>query len=149
MSTHSWPEPGDAIVAGHLEDLDEEACWQLLESRVVGRLAWMGPHGLSVVPLNFEVREGHIEARTAAYSGASHECDHADVAFQVDDVDGSRRSGWSVLVRGVGRVDYAFQRPDIDVWPAGVRTVRLIIDPRSISGRRLLPNRRFGDARRR
>ena len=41
--------------------------------------------------------------RTTAYSEVARECDDSPVAFEVDDVEESTQSGWSVLMRGPRR----------------------------------------------
>jgi hypothetical protein len=125
--------------AGRLLELAEDECWDLLAGAPVGRLAWKGAEGLSVVPVNFVVADGRIAMNTAAYSAQARECDDLPVAFQVDAVDASARSGWSVLVRGTAHVEYSHPPDESpDVWPAGVKPLHLVIDPTSVSGRRLL-----------
>jgi nitroimidazol reductase NimA-like FMN-containing flavoprotein (pyridoxamine 5'-phosphate oxidase superfamily) len=127
--------------AGRLVELTEAECWELLGSEPVGRLAWRGAEGLSVVPVNYIADEGRVSINTAAYSAQARECDDLPVAFQVDAVDATARSGWSVLVRGTAHVEYAQDGTtsnDPDVWPAGVRPLRLVIDPTGVTGRRLL-----------
>jgi hypothetical protein len=63
------------------------------------------------------------------------------VAFQVDALDEKTRSGWSVLVRGVAHIDYGREVGGTpDEWPAGVKPLQLVIDPISVTGRRLLPS---------
>ena len=128
--------------AGRLVELTPDECWALLTSVPVGRLAWHGPAGLSVVPVNFVEADGRIFVNTAAYSSLARECDDQPVAFQVDALDPSNRSGWSVLVRGVAHIDYGAAEdpgPTPDVWPAGTRALRLSVNPTTVSGRRLLP----------
>jgi nitroimidazol reductase NimA-like FMN-containing flavoprotein (pyridoxamine 5'-phosphate oxidase superfamily) len=125
---------------GRLVELAEDECWDLLRSTPAGRLAWSGAEGLSVVPVNFVAAERRIVIKTAAYSAQARECDDNPVAFQVDALDASTRSGWSVLVRGVAHIDYGRdQDRDLpDVWPAGVRPLKLVVEPTSVTGRRLL-----------
>ena len=58
------PEPG----SGHLLDLTVDECWELAASQPVGRLAWTGPSGPTVIPVNFAVDGRLVHVRTAAYS---------------------------------------------------------------------------------
>lgn len=135
-TTSSWS-------TGRLVELAADECWELLGGAPAGRLAWHGPEGLSVIPVNFVASDGRVLIRTAAYSSLARECDDNPVAFQVDAIDPGTRSGWSVLVRGVAHIDYGEAEPDgptPDVWPAGARPLQLSVDPTSVTGRRLLPH---------
>jgi nitroimidazol reductase NimA-like FMN-containing flavoprotein (pyridoxamine 5'-phosphate oxidase superfamily) len=125
--------------SGQLTDLTEDECWSLAASRPVGRLAWTGPQGLTVVPVNFVVTDRRVHVRTAAYSALARECDDSLVAFQVDELDADHRSGWSVLLRGRARVEYGGADPgaEPDVWPVGARALRVTVDVAEVSGRRV------------
>jgi nitroimidazol reductase NimA-like FMN-containing flavoprotein (pyridoxamine 5'-phosphate oxidase superfamily) len=121
-----------------LVDLDTDECWELAASRPVGRLAWTGPHGPTVIPVNFAVDGRTVRVRTTAYSAAGRECDDALVAFQVDSVDADERTGWSVLMRGRCQLDDA---PGEDrapeSWLTGPRTLTLKVEVTEVTGRRL------------
>jgi hypothetical protein len=124
---------------GQLMDLSADECWTLAASMPVGRMAWSGPQGPTIVPVNFLLTDGQVHVRTAAYSALARECDDSPVAFEVDQFDIERRSGWSVLLRG--RAHLAFggspggDQPE--VWPAGARGLFLTIDVEETSGRRV------------
>jgi hypothetical protein len=122
-----------------LVDLSTSECWQLALSRPVGRLAWTGPHGPTVIPVNFVVEAGNVLVRTKAYSEVARECDDSMVAFQVDSFDQEAQTGWSVLMRG--RAHFEYQTPSADgdpeVWIDGPRSLRLRIDVSEITGRRI------------
>ena len=124
---------------GQLLDLTPDECWTLAASMPVGRLAWCGPHGPTVVPVNFTVADGQVHVRTAAYSAQARECDDSPVAFEVDQFDAVTRTGWSVLLRGRAALEYGRapgdQQPE--VWPAGARALLLTIDVEETSGRRV------------
>jgi len=130
----------ESATHGWLVDLPTQECWRLLISRPVGRLAWSGPHGPTVVPVNFTVDGQHVLIRTKAYSEAARECNDTMVAFQVDSFDEQAREGWSVLVRGRARFEH--QSPttdgDPDVWVDGPRSLRLRIETTEVTGRRIL-----------
>jgi nitroimidazol reductase NimA-like FMN-containing flavoprotein (pyridoxamine 5'-phosphate oxidase superfamily) len=123
-----------------LVDLSTEECWQLVTSRPVGRLAWSGPHGPTVIPVNFAVDGRNVLIRTKAYSEAARECDDTMVAFQVDSFDEQAHQGWSVLVRG--RAHFEYQSPttdgDPEVWVDGPRSLRLRVEVTEVTGRRIL-----------
>lgn len=121
-------------------ELTADECWDLLRGTAVGRLAWNGAVGPTVVPVNFAVTSGGIDVRTTAYSSAAREADDSPVSFQADHVDPVTRTGWSVLAHGHVHIDWSFGRvdaPQIDVWPTGARSLRLHLEVEEISGRRL------------
>jgi nitroimidazol reductase NimA-like FMN-containing flavoprotein (pyridoxamine 5'-phosphate oxidase superfamily) len=124
---------------GLLTDLTADECWDLAASRPVGRLAWTGPQGLTVVPVNYVVSDRRVHVRTAAYSALARECDDSDVAFQIDQFDTDNQSGWSVLLRGKAHV--ASRGSDTgnepDVWPTGARALQVTVDVQQVSGRRV------------
>ena len=68
----------------------------------------------------------------------------ARVAFEIDDFDGARRSGWSVLVQGVGHdvtdaldlTSERLQALEVTPWAPGDKPRLLRIDATTISGRR-------------
>jgi len=123
-----------------LLDLTPEECWSLAASQPVGRLAWAGPHGPTVVPVNFLLSGGRVHVRTAAYSALARECDDSQVAFEVDQFDAAHRSGWSVLMRGRARIGYDGSEggDQPDVWPAGTRGLRVTVDVAEVTGRRVV-----------
>jgi len=126
--------------SGRLVDLTETECWTLARTRPVGRLAWSGPGGLTVVPVNFSLDGETVIVRTAAYSAIGRECDDCAVAFQIDELDERMRSGWSVQMRGWAHVDHGqVGGPEPQVWPSGAKTLRLRITVTEVSGRRLVP----------
>ena len=123
----------------HLTDLGADECWSLAATRPVGRLAWTGSHGLTVIPVNFTVTGAEVVVRTTAYSEVARECDDSPVAFEVDDIDTDTRSGWSVLLRGRGHLEYGppHGEAEPDVWLSGPRSLRLRISVTEVTGRRL------------
>ena len=122
-----------------LHDLTAAECWELAALQPVGRLAWAGPHGPTVVPVNFEITGREVQVRTTAYSALAQECDDSLVAFEVDDFDAGTRLGWSVLMRGRAHLGYhdAHSDGEPDVWAAGARTLRVTVEVDEITGRRL------------
>jgi nitroimidazol reductase NimA-like FMN-containing flavoprotein (pyridoxamine 5'-phosphate oxidase superfamily) len=119
-------------------ELEPDECWSLASALPVGRLAWTGPHGPTVIPVNFAVTGAEVLVRTTAYSEMARECDDSPVAFEVDEVDASARSGWSVLMRGRGHLESVPSgEAGPDVWPPGPRSLRLRIEVTEVTGRRL------------
>jgi nitroimidazol reductase NimA-like FMN-containing flavoprotein (pyridoxamine 5'-phosphate oxidase superfamily) len=126
---------------GLLLTLSEEECWLLAGTVPVGRLAWTGPLGPTVVPVNFTLDGTNVTVRTAAYSALARECDDSPVAFEIDQIDPDTHSGWSVLMRGWAHID--FRDPggtSPEVWASGTRALHVSVDVTQISGRKITPS---------
>lgn len=123
---------------GRLSELSEEDCWARLGAEGVGRIAWTGAEGPTIVPVNYHVEGRRIQLRMAAYSALAREGDDSVVAFEADRLDEAAHSGWSVLVRGrLVFDDDAAPGTGPQPWPAGSRRLHAVITPTSISGRLL------------
>jgi uncharacterized protein len=136
MSTGTWFQ-------GHLKELSQDECLELLATKTVGRIAYSGPDGPEVVPLNFVLHNGTVLIRTSAYSALGQRLQHGVAAFQADEIDEFTQSGWSVLLRGSVEplTDDSLPAEDARpvVWPEGQRSFHLRLTPLIITGRRLLP----------
>src|ERR1700712_1247885 len=111
---------------GLMRDLAQDECLRLLDTRSVGRLAFVDDEGPAVVPVNYVAQDGAVLLRISPHSSIGRHVRDQVVAFEADDIDEPTRSGWSVLLRGPARfVDAedlpltAETRPQ--PWPEGVR----------------------------
>jgi nitroimidazol reductase NimA-like FMN-containing flavoprotein (pyridoxamine 5'-phosphate oxidase superfamily) len=126
-----------------VEELTPDECFRLLATRVVGRVAVAEPGAAPiVVPVNFIVREGHIVYRTAygtAFRAAVAQ--ERPVSFQVDEIDLTRRVGWSVLVQGrASELDeWRASGTVVETWAPGPKPHVVEIVPGRVTGRRLHP----------
>ena len=132
-----------------LEELDEAECLRLITPGGIGRLAYSGRYGLTVLPVNFKLHQGSIMFRTAQDSPTDEDLRtgiaHAEyrVAFEIDDIDPAAREGWSVLVQGpVHHVEAEAERASalaagLEPWPGGARELFLRIMPSRVTGRRI------------
>ncbi len=124
--------------APRLEVLDYDECTRLLSVAVIGRLAWVGPAGPLLVPVNFRWTGTAIHIRTDPGARLPEIIGHP-VAFEIDELDPDRQVGWSVVVTGpaqLGDVDPAAEsfRP----WAPGSKSLCVEVVPLHISGRRLV-----------
>lgn len=127
---------------GKLVALNEAECHELISAKEVGRIAWNDTLGPVVLPVNYIVDEaGDIRFRTEPGSALAYQLDCGTLTFQVDDVDETLESGWSVLIRGIGRHVHAPSDPaaESQPWAAGERDYHARLTPRVISGRRIIP----------
>jgi uncharacterized protein len=127
-----------------LEVLPLAQCLALLRSRPLGRLAYLDAGAPTVVPVNHLVDGSTVVMRSLSGGKLDAAIIGHPVAFQLDDHDPSRGTGWSVLVRGradlvededtIARYDseldsWAITEPHLASW------IRIV--PDEISGRRL------------
>ncbi|MFD1546057.1 pyridoxamine 5'-phosphate oxidase family protein [Nonomuraea guangzhouensis] len=142
------PGRGRAKTAPTLESLDHDECLKLIEPGGIGRVAFNGPHGPTVLPVNYKLHHGSIVFRTA--SGGPIDQDlrtgqegvEIKIGFEVDRIDEAQREGWSVLVQGPAHhvsPDELSEVIDADVtpWAGGERHLYVRITPHQITGRRI------------
>jgi hypothetical protein len=126
---------------GRLGDLTAYDCWALLESEEVARIAWNGREGVAIVPVNYTVGAGVLWCRTSPDTALARECGGQRIVFEVDHLEPATRSGWSVVVSGVGELVDAADVPemlaDLDVWPARARSLFVRVEPDEVTGRKL------------
>jgi nitroimidazol reductase NimA-like FMN-containing flavoprotein (pyridoxamine 5'-phosphate oxidase superfamily) len=140
---------GNANVSPVLERLDEAECLRLISPGGIGRLAFTGRYGLTVLPVNYKLHDGAIVFRTAQDSPTGEDLRtgiaHAEyqVAFEIDQIDPQNRDGWSVLIHGPAHhmssdaERAAVLESGVEPWPGGVREHVIRITPRTVTGRRL------------
>jgi nitroimidazol reductase NimA-like FMN-containing flavoprotein (pyridoxamine 5'-phosphate oxidase superfamily) len=151
--TRSSREQGAGNSRPALEELDEAECLRLIAPGGIGRIAYSGRYGLTVLPVNYKLHLGSIVFRTAQDSPTDEDLRtgiaHAEyrVAFEIDDIDLAAREGWSVLVQGpVHHVESEDERASVmesglESWPGGARELFLRITPGRITGRRIRRSR--------
>lgn len=123
-------------------ELDHDECARLLGAGTVGRFVYVTPDGPAIVLLNYRVVGDEVVVRTEAGSGLARWADGAPVCFEVDLVDHERWRGWSVVARGVARVD---QQPAGSIshatgprpWADGERATVVRLAWTELSGLRL------------
>ena len=133
-----------------LERLDEAECLQLIAPGGIGRIAFTGRYGLTVLPVNYKLHDGAIVFRTAQDSPTGEDLRtgiaHAEyqVAFEIDQINPETRDGWSVLIHGPAHhmasddERAAVAASGVAPWPRGVHEHAIRITPTSVTGRRLV-----------
>ena len=132
-----------------LEILDEDECVRLVAPGGIGRLVFAGRFDLTVLPVNYVLRNGAILFRTVEAGSTDEDLrtriEHAEyrVAFEVDDFDSETREGWSVLIQGPAHhLDDPGEQADaiaagVEPWAGGKREHFIRITPARITGRRI------------
>jgi uncharacterized protein len=126
-----------------LEELSRAECLRLLATVTIGRICYTRQALPAVEPVNFALDDGAIVFRTDAGGKLAAAVCRAVVAFQVDDLNPVRRSGWSVTV--VGRCEEVtdaegiirLEKLSLDPWAPGARSHFIRIMPAIVTGRRL------------
>jgi hypothetical protein len=125
-----------------VNELSESACWALLRTTSVGRLAvWVDDHP-DIFPLNYAVDHGTVVFRSGAGTKLSAALSDAQVALEADGYDPETTEAWSVVIRGsaeeVTRGQDLIDTTDLPLfpWQAGHKGRFIRIVPTVTSGRR-------------
>ena len=139
--------PGSAASEATMQVIPSEECYGLLATHELGRIGVNAEHYPLIFPVNYGLDGTTLVIRTspAIVLRASQ---HANVTFEVDEVDRRTRSGWSVLVRGTAEEVGEEHRAElvartvaagVTPWAPGEKGNWLRLIPHDISGRRIVP----------
>jgi nitroimidazol reductase NimA-like FMN-containing flavoprotein (pyridoxamine 5'-phosphate oxidase superfamily) len=138
--------PGEPAV---LEKLDEAECLRLISPGGIGRIAFTGRFGPTVLPVNYQLHQGTIVFRTVEDSPTDEDLRTGianaeyKVAFEIDDFSLAAREGWSVLIQGAlhhveSEAEQASVRESgVEPWAGGSRELYLRVIPSRVTGRRI------------
>jgi nitroimidazol reductase NimA-like FMN-containing flavoprotein (pyridoxamine 5'-phosphate oxidase superfamily) len=129
-----------------LEPLDHDECLRLLREASVGRVAVVIDEFPVVLPVNYRLVETSAVTWVAFRTRPGNVLEQASMhaAFEIDAIEAGHKQGWSVLVRGTlhhvdpDAADFR-DRFDPEPWVTEDRVAWLVIEPFSITGRRLHP----------
>ncbi|NUW44237.1 helix-turn-helix domain-containing protein [Nonomuraea rhodomycinica] len=141
---------GEAAPGADLAELDEKECLRLIAPGGIGRIAFEGRYGLTVLPVNYRLSDGGaIVFRTTP--GGATDADlrtgmrgvEYKVAFEVDRVHELTGGGWSVLVQGslhhvTDEEEADAAATGVEPWAGGDRRQYLQIRPSRVTGRRIV-----------
>src|SRR5215212_544 len=125
-----------------VDELSESACWALLRTTSVGRLAvWVEDHP-DIFPLNYVVDHGSVVFRSRAGTKVSAALSDSPVALEADGYDAETAEAWSVVIRG--NAEEIRGGPELIEtiglplfpWQAGDKGRFIRIVPTTTSGRR-------------
>jgi nitroimidazol reductase NimA-like FMN-containing flavoprotein (pyridoxamine 5'-phosphate oxidase superfamily) len=132
-----------------VQALSEEECLRLVAGHEVGRIAYAGRFGPTVLPVNYKLHEGTIVFRTGQDSPLDEDLRTGianaeyKVAFEVDHLDPATREGWSVLIQGsihhvtAAQERAAVARSGVTPWTGGEKEQFMRVRPTRITGRRI------------
>jgi nitroimidazol reductase NimA-like FMN-containing flavoprotein (pyridoxamine 5'-phosphate oxidase superfamily) len=147
---HMWEAPSVATGDRVYEELSVGECLELLGSHQFGRLAVVIDARPVLFPINYALDGDSVVFRTAPgtkLSGAAL----GHVAFEIDEVDETTQTGWSVIVKGVGNditstLDERSEQLralEIQPWVPGEHAHWVGILAQSVTGRRLRLSQAF------
>jgi nitroimidazol reductase NimA-like FMN-containing flavoprotein (pyridoxamine 5'-phosphate oxidase superfamily) len=131
----------------YVRTLPEAECFELLAVGTVGRIGFVSPAGVQILPVNYRLGAGHRLFFKTAPGGALAQLAERDaqVAFEVDYHATDFRIAWSVLMNGtINQLDasataaYADLRLPPIPWPGPASSLLVYFAPRTVSGRSLL-----------
>ena len=129
-----------------LSELSRAEALQLLASVPVGRLVFTHQALPAIRPVNHLLDEGRIVIGLTASSAIASLSRPGGtvVAYEADSLDLAQRSGWTVIVIGVARLEtdadaVLCYRARLRPWLSGAMTEVLTISTEIVTGYRLIP----------
>jgi len=128
-----------------LEIVSPEECLRLLRTRSLGRLGLSTDALPVILPVNYVVRDDLIVIRTRRGTKLARATRNSIVAFEVDEIDQTSGSGWSVMIQGLAReappqiAEAMASEPALARWLDPVTSKHFSISIDRMSGRRLHP----------
>jgi nitroimidazol reductase NimA-like FMN-containing flavoprotein (pyridoxamine 5'-phosphate oxidase superfamily) len=127
-----------------LEHLSPAECWRLLALTPVGRLGVLVDSAPEIYPVNHVVDDQSIVFRTDPGSKLRGLDRSPSVCFEVDELDPSTATGWSVLLKGKAAeitdgadLERARELP-LRFWVVGERDHWIRVTPVEVTGRRIV-----------
>jgi nitroimidazol reductase NimA-like FMN-containing flavoprotein (pyridoxamine 5'-phosphate oxidase superfamily) len=127
-----------------LRELSAEECLTLLRTARLGRIGVVVDEMPIVLPVNYRLIEAGGMTAVVVRTRPGNVIDRASsgAAFEIDGVDDVRHEGWSVVVQGTlmhvdPDVGDLRERFDSEPWLLAERDAWLVLEPFSITGRRL------------
>ena len=130
--------------SSHIEIMDENECFELLKTQSVGRLGIVADSRPLIFPVNYVFDDYAIVFKTTIGTKFEHSALNS-VSFEVDSLDYVNRSGWSIMVDGVGReitnaidnISESERHLQFDSWVNEEDEHYIRIHINSISGRKI------------
>jgi nitroimidazol reductase NimA-like FMN-containing flavoprotein (pyridoxamine 5'-phosphate oxidase superfamily) len=140
-STAGRPD-SDHTSERYFEAIGRQQCFDLIESRHLGRVAWQAADLPQILPITYAMHEASIYFRTLPDGILAELAQPTSVALEVDELDQQTRSGWSIVLHG--RTS-AVREPDelagllasdsLVPWASRNRTLFIRIQPERVAGR--------------
>jgi nitroimidazol reductase NimA-like FMN-containing flavoprotein (pyridoxamine 5'-phosphate oxidase superfamily) len=131
---------------GALVDISAIECLALLKTQQVGRLGVNAEHYPLIFCVNYGL-DGDVVVIRVHPGMMLTNADHANVTFEVDQIDPYSRTGWSVLVRGLAERVTDHHRQELvertktagmEPWAPGEHGEWIRLIPHRVTGRRIV-----------
>ena len=124
-------------------ELDRDECLALLRQATIGRIVLSLKCLPVALPINICVIDDAVMFATDIGSKLDAAVSGQVVSIEVDEIDSSDRTGWSVIVTGVAdlvtdRVQFEKARTSLHPWAPGPHPFFVQVPTTLISGRRLM-----------
>jgi hypothetical protein len=129
-----------------VEYLSEDECWDLAAGAPIGRIGIIHDSAPEIYPVNHRVDAHTIVFRTDPGTKLAGLARTPRVCFEIDGVDPTTRTGWSVLIKGhadqLHNLDERarVQANDLPYWATGPKRHWIVIRPDEVTGRRIQRN---------
>ena len=126
-----------------IREFDRDEALELVGRASVGRVAVTLNGVPHVVPVNFRLLDGAMVFRSGAGTKLAAALAETPVSFEVDHIDETTLTGWSVLVSGRAsvvtdpKVLARVEALDLVTWAPGRRDEIVRISPELVSGRQI------------
>ncbi len=137
---------GGARTDPEMHVIPTEECYRLLGSSEFGRIGVVAENYPLILPVNYRLDGTTVVIRTHPGTILAA-AEHANVTFQVDEIDRASRSGWSVLVRASAEEVGEQHRADlvartlgsgVEPWAPGDKSHWIRLITHEITGRRIV-----------
>jgi len=132
--------------SSYSKKLSRFECYELLAVATVGRIGFVSPAGVQILPVDYRLGTGHrLFVKTNPHGTLAELAEiDAPVAFEVDHHGSDFRIAWSVLMNGTlsfldaeATAAYEELRLKPVPWPGPASTLTIQFVPETISGRGL------------
>ena len=140
------PDTDEPSEASYSKRLSRFECYELLAVATVGRIGFVSPAGVQILPVDFRLGAGRRLFMNTSPQGTLSQLAETDaaVAFEVDHHASDFGIAWSVLMNGTlsfldaeASSAYAELRLKPVPWPGLTSTATIQFIPETISGRGL------------
>lgn len=128
-----------------MQHLDSGQCLDLLRTKQVGRLGVIAEHYPMIFVVNYGL-DGDVVIVRSDPGTKLRAASHANVSFEVDEIDDTSQTGWSVLILALAeevteahreQIAASTHKNAVQPWDPGEHGHLLRLIPHRVTGRRI------------